>query len=137
MDSLLRPHYEWPVPIPLTEHEAEIILPSHIPEENHPQLLLSASQPNEGDAILPVIENFPLPIAGAPVHQGTSQTSDAIYQENIKKLNPDSASSSQNIYTPFASKMDWEVAQWAKLRGASSTSFSDLLAIDGVCVFKN
>ncbi|KAJ3797272.1 hypothetical protein GGU11DRAFT_816582 [Lentinula aff. detonsa] len=28
--------------------------------------------------------------------------------------------------------MDWELAHWAKLRGAGSTAFSDLLAIDGV-----
>ncbi|KAG2050313.1 hypothetical protein BDR06DRAFT_1065146 [Suillus hirtellus] len=28
--------------------------------------------------------------------------------------------------------MDWEIAQWAKLRGPSSTAFSDLLSIRGV-----
>jgi hypothetical protein len=121
----------------LTEHEVEIILPSHAAEENYPQSPLSALQPSEGDVVSPVIEKFPLPTAGAPVHQGTSQTSYAIYQENINKLNSDLPSSFQNIYIPFASKMDWEVAQWAKPQGASSTSFSDLLAIDGVCIFKN
>ncbi|KAJ3998021.1 hypothetical protein F5050DRAFT_1798690 [Lentinula boryana] len=36
----------------------------------------------------------------------------------------------QNIWAPFVSKMDWELAHWAKLRGAGSTAFSDLLAID-------
>ncbi|KAJ3553348.1 hypothetical protein NP233_g12667 [Leucocoprinus birnbaumii] len=30
------------------------------------------------------------------------------------------------------SKFDWEIAQWAKLRGPSSTAFSELLAIDGI-----
>ncbi|KAG2053153.1 hypothetical protein BDR06DRAFT_914253 [Suillus hirtellus] len=29
--------------------------------------------------------------------------------------------------------MDWEVAQWAKLRGPGSTAFTDLLMIEGVC----
>ncbi|KAG1810188.1 uncharacterized protein HD556DRAFT_1428325 [Suillus plorans] len=38
----------------------------------------------------------------------------------------------ENLYHPFTSKMDWEVARWAKLRGVSSTAFSDLLAIEGV-----
>ncbi|KAG2160171.1 uncharacterized protein EDB93DRAFT_1237363 [Suillus bovinus] len=38
----------------------------------------------------------------------------------------------ENLYHPFTSKMDWEVARWAKLRGVSLTAFSDLLAIEGV-----
>ncbi|KAG0706653.1 hypothetical protein DFH29DRAFT_980304 [Suillus ampliporus] len=38
----------------------------------------------------------------------------------------------ENPYAPFSSQMDWEIAQWAKLRGLSSTAFSDLLSIDGV-----
>jgi hypothetical protein len=38
----------------------------------------------------------------------------------------------QNMYAPFASRLDWEVARWAKLRGAGSTAFSDLLAVEGV-----
>ena len=38
-----------------------------------------------------------------------------------------------NPWAPFNSKKDWEIARWAKLRGMGSTSFSELLAIDGVC----
>ncbi|KAG2080267.1 hypothetical protein BD769DRAFT_1634235 [Suillus cothurnatus] len=38
----------------------------------------------------------------------------------------------ENLYYPFASKIEWEVARWAKLRRSSSTAFSDLLSIDGV-----
>ncbi|KAJ3711002.1 hypothetical protein C8R42DRAFT_596503, partial [Lentinula raphanica] len=37
-----------------------------------------------------------------------------------------------NIWAPFASHMDWEVARWAKMRGSGSTAFSDLLAIEGI-----
>jgi hypothetical protein len=40
-----------------------------------------------------------------------------------------------NIYAPFNSKLDWEIARWAKLRGAGSTAFTDLLKIDGVIFF--
>jgi hypothetical protein len=36
-------------------------------------------------------------------------------------------------WAPFTSRMDWEIAQWAKIRGSTSTAFTDLLAIDGVC----
>ncbi|KAG2126326.1 uncharacterized protein EDB93DRAFT_1243842 [Suillus bovinus] len=38
----------------------------------------------------------------------------------------------ENIYHPFASNMDWEVARWAKLCGLSLAALSDLLAIEGV-----
>lgn len=37
-----------------------------------------------------------------------------------------------NPWAPFLSKMEWEVSRWAKLRGPSSTAFSELLAIEGV-----
>jgi hypothetical protein len=39
-----------------------------------------------------------------------------------------------NVWAPFISKMDWEIARWAKLRGPSSTAFTELLNIDGVGV---
>lgn len=39
-------------------------------------------------------------------------------------------------YAPFASRIEWEIACWAKFRGVSSTAFSDLMAIDGVCSFQ-
>ncbi|KAG1786964.1 hypothetical protein EV424DRAFT_1356652 [Suillus variegatus] len=41
------------------------------------------------------------------------------------------AGSTVNIYAPFSSQMDWDIAKWAKLRGSSSTAFTDLLEIDG------
>ncbi|KAJ7864581.1 hypothetical protein B0H14DRAFT_3084418 [Mycena olivaceomarginata] len=37
-----------------------------------------------------------------------------------------------SVYAPFNSKLDWEVARWAKLRGAGSTAFTELLKINGV-----
>jgi hypothetical protein len=40
-----------------------------------------------------------------------------------------------NLWAPFSSEIDWKVAKWAKLRGAGSTAFSELLAINGVCYF--
>ncbi|KAJ3555685.1 hypothetical protein NM688_g2437 [Phlebia brevispora] len=40
--------------------------------------------------------------------------------------------SAQNPWYPFTSKLDWEVAKWAKLRGPGDTAFSELLSIAGV-----
>ncbi|THU90526.1 hypothetical protein K435DRAFT_841439 [Dendrothele bispora CBS 962.96] len=42
------------------------------------------------------------------------------------------AGSETNLWAPFSSRMDWEIARWAKTRGVGSTSFSDLLAFEGV-----
>ncbi|KAJ4497640.1 hypothetical protein C8R41DRAFT_917363 [Lentinula lateritia] len=69
--------------------------------------------------------------AGAPLprsqlhHSGTSYNGFQQYQSSI-------ADSHSNTWAPFASRTDWEVAHWAKMRGSGSTAFSDLLAIDGV-----
>ncbi|KAG2120459.1 uncharacterized protein F5147DRAFT_741494 [Suillus discolor] len=38
----------------------------------------------------------------------------------------------ENIWASFTSHVDYEVAKWAKLCGAGSTAFSELLAIDGL-----
>ncbi|KAJ7340027.1 hypothetical protein DFH08DRAFT_915752 [Mycena albidolilacea] len=37
-----------------------------------------------------------------------------------------------NPWAPFQSQIDWQIARWAKVRGSTSTAFSDLLAINGV-----
>ncbi len=38
----------------------------------------------------------------------------------------------RNAWAPFNSKLDWELARWAKMRGPGSTALSELLAIEGV-----
>ena len=40
--------------------------------------------------------------------------------------------SDKRIWVLFTSRIDWEIAHWAKLRGPSSTALSELLAIEGV-----
>ena len=40
---------------------------------------------------------------------------------------------SNNLYRPFSSKIEWEIAQWAKTQGPSSTAFTELMNIEGVC----
>lgn len=75
----------------------------------------------------PKVVKFPSPRAGEPVRSAdsTNNTYDTLLG-NHSNLNP---------YHPFASKLDWEVAKWAKLRGPSSTSLMDLLKIEGVISF--
>jgi hypothetical protein len=38
----------------------------------------------------------------------------------------------ENPFSPFYSKIEWEVALWAKTRGPSSTAFTELMSIEGV-----
>jgi hypothetical protein len=38
----------------------------------------------------------------------------------------------ENPFSPFSSKIEWEIAHWAKTRGPSSTAFTELMSIEGV-----
>ncbi|KAK7060730.1 hypothetical protein VNI00_000462 [Paramarasmius palmivorus] len=71
------------------------------------------------------VESFPSVIAGAPIHQHR-QNIDAHYQQSVNM-------SEENPYAPFNSKLDWEVARWAKLRGPGAVAFTELLQIEGFC----
>jgi hypothetical protein len=70
-----------------------------------------------------VIDPFPSDAAGAPIPgipRGYST-----YESRRAAL-------SDSDWAPFQSKRDWEVAQWAKSCGATSTAMSKLLAIPDV-----
>ncbi|TFY64160.1 hypothetical protein EVJ58_g2806 [Rhodofomes roseus] len=71
---------------------------------------------------------FPGGKAGKPVPPSSRQASKPGYDTYAEMVDPQS----NNPYAPFTSKMDWEIARWAKLRGSGSTAFSDLLAIPEV-----
>jgi hypothetical protein len=73
----------------------------------------------------PFVTRYPGGMAGA-VH------SKADLGENQKYGLRIGEESQENIYAPFVSQLDWEVARWAKFHGPSSNSFTELMAIDGV-----
>ncbi|KAJ7110454.1 hypothetical protein C8R44DRAFT_883599 [Mycena epipterygia] len=60
--------------------------------------------------------------AGAPLRRG-----EAGYERYKAGLGDPS-----NVWAPFTSKLEWELARWAKLCGPGSTAFTDLLKISGV-----
>jgi hypothetical protein len=37
-----------------------------------------------------------------------------------------------NPFSPFSTRIDWEIAHWAKTWGPSSTAFTELMSIEGV-----
>lgn len=68
--------------------------------------------------------------AGAPIVDPAARTS--TYNEYGSTVADGDA---DNPYAPFASRMEWELAKWAKERGVSATAFTDLLKIHGVRPF--
>ena len=73
----------------------------------------------------PFVTPYPGGMAGA-VHSKANMGENQKYECQMGE------ESQENFYAPFASKLDWEVAKWAKMRGPSSTSFTELMALDGV-----
>jgi hypothetical protein len=71
------------------------------------------------------IEPFPLATAGAPIPGSAHHMSS--FESYGRSLG------SNEEYAPFCSKLDWDIARWAKIHGPSSSSVSKLLEIDGVC----
>lgn len=60
---------------------------------------------------------------------GTIYSKDGI---NINTEYTNEIGVSDNPYRPFSSKIEWEIARWAKIRGPSSTAFTELMNIEGV-----
>ncbi|KAF9032528.1 hypothetical protein BDZ89DRAFT_1100996 [Hymenopellis radicata] len=60
-------------------------------------------------------------------HTASDDADKSSNEEYLDKLQAE-----DNQFFPFRTEMDWLVANWAKCRGPSSTSFTELLAIPGV-----
>ncbi|KAG1891598.1 uncharacterized protein F5891DRAFT_1131557 [Suillus fuscotomentosus] len=71
-----------------------------------------------------VVVPYPDARAGKPITGRPTRCANATYGLD--------SGSTVNIYAPFSSQMDWDIAKWAKLHGSSSTAFTDLLEIEGL-----
>ncbi|KAN0140201.1 hypothetical protein V8E53_002097 [Lactarius tabidus] len=70
-----------------------------------------------------IVDSFPHGSAGAPIPDACEASH--IYQSTQEAFGAD-------IWAPFCSQCDWEIACWAKMRGPSSSAVADLFAIPGV-----
>ena len=115
-------HWEQPV------IDDEPAVPLEIPMEGDEQRALNdwtqAEEPLWND---PTIVPFP-GVAGAPVKNEGRSNYDK-YSDSID------GSNNPNVWWPFASKLEWEFAHWAKMRGPGSTAVTELLNIEGVSHF--
>ncbi|KAH9013566.1 hypothetical protein EDB85DRAFT_1876911 [Lactarius pseudohatsudake] len=73
----------------------------------------------------PMVTRYPGRNAGV-THSETNMTENQKYEAKIGDT------SQSNPYAPFASSLDWQIAKWSKLRGPSSTAFTEMMAIEGV-----
>lgn len=76
------------------------------------------------------IVRYPSETAGAPISDSAPVSNAHASYRNA--LECDDNTPEANVYYPFASRLDWQVARWAKLRGPGSTAFDDLLGIEEV-----
>ncbi|KAJ7733976.1 hypothetical protein B0H16DRAFT_1467860 [Mycena metata] len=58
----------------------------------------------------PIVEKYHSALAGKPIVNPKAQSSEQAYASSLNDL------TAANPYAPFTSKLDWEVAKWAKLR---------------------
>lgn len=86
------------------------------------------TESGEESEVRPTIVHFPGKRAGEVYSRGITSM-----QEYENAL----GGPSENPHFPFTSKTDWELAKWAKLRGPSATSFTELLNISGVSINPN
>ncbi|KAG2124126.1 hypothetical protein BD769DRAFT_1628808 [Suillus cothurnatus] len=79
----------------------------------HHQNTRDAAEAQLGHAS-PYITHFPLPTAGAPVSGPLEMPHEHIYKGYSQKI-----AGSENIYAPFESKLDFDIALWAKMCGSA------------------
>lgn len=73
----------------------------------------------------PFIVKFTSGPAGA-VH------AEQVVDENLNVSYTRKVGSAENPFFPFSSKLEWEIARWSKMRGPTSTAFTELLKMEGV-----
>ena len=89
-------------------------------------LPLEPNLPNGHNALCDadvLVEPFTEEQAGAPVND-RDIPAQLHYQNKLDSHN--------NLFAPFSSKIDWEIASWAKTHNISSGAVDDLLSIEGV-----
>lgn len=110
--------------------------PSPSSASSDPALTNAGRQNIENNLRQPVFteeytKKYPNSHAGQPLPD-TARKAPSFTQYSAKISGSDN-----NPYAPFANKINWDIARWAKLRGPGSNSLAELLAVEGVSSFYN
>lgn len=78
-----------------------------------------------------IVDPFLTADAGAPIAgpDGSPSHADSTQDSEVE--------SERNIWAPFNSQCDWEVAHWVKMSGSTSSAADVLLASSGVSISYN
>ncbi|KAG2366131.1 hypothetical protein BDR07DRAFT_1480545 [Suillus spraguei] len=117
-DAELEHGWECPAVIPvlqdIDDEESDTPFRPHLAEQQEVQELLGRQ---------PIIEKFPQHRAGTLIH---------LFGTTVFGSYNNVLQGTDNVWAPFVSRINYEVAKWAKLCGSGSTAFSELLAIEGL-----
>jgi hypothetical protein len=80
---------------------------------------------NFSDASSVAVDSFPFGNPGAPI-PGVPQEPSSYEQFRATQ---------GNIWAPFRSQRDWDIARWAKTHGTTSSAVAELLALPGVSAY--
>ena len=117
-----------PVSIP-TQPPSPLPGPSRLPDaSDHPDYGVVA----DGGAYGCIIDPFPGD-AGAPI-TGPDSGSRLCHTDSTQD-SESRDSPPQNIWAPFRSNCDWQVARWAKMCGATASAVNALLAVPEVHIY--
>ena len=89
----------------------------------------SSANPGPGPSHKPYIEHLSCSHPGVPLRGKISKHGYQLYQDDLQ-----ASGDAGNPWAPFNSKMDWEIACWAKLCGPGSTAVSELLSINSMSI---
>ncbi|KAG2339926.1 hypothetical protein BDR05DRAFT_977595 [Suillus weaverae] len=73
----------------------------------------------------------PVPAASTPDAPNVDEQEQELHEDDAL-ADQEKIAGLENIYAPFVSKLDFDIALWAKMCGSGSTAFTDLLAVDDV-----
>jgi hypothetical protein len=130
-------------------NDSEILEPERLPPSDDP--LLSCPLPDELDSTTTKTIGKALRLRGGAeevlqkrlfVVKFMKGNAGAIYanqhvdEDNLNASYTHKVGDAENPspFSPFSSKLEWEIAHWAKMRGPSSTAFNKLIEIEDVSI---
>jgi hypothetical protein len=83
-----------------------------------------------------VLQKQPFAVKFTKGRAGAVYTNQRVDEDNLNASYTLNVANAENsgLYHPFSSKLEWEIAHWAKMRGPSSTAFNEVIEIEGVSI---
>ena len=127
-------------------NDSEILEPERLPPSESEPLLSQPMPDDETDLTIKdiqkalrlrggaeeVLQKRPFVVKFTKGRAGAIYVNQHVDGDNLNASYTREVADAENLYSPFSSKLEWEIAHWAKMRGPSSTAFNELMEIEGV-----